>query len=374
MLSVVGQRLVLFSPSASAVNTVVAMARLESTTVACEVRVRVSATRVCAWTRRGGLCGCATERGCCVYTRAHGHEYHPLTAAAAALGFRACAEWAHPRVVGVHAVHDGHGTGASAASASANGGHERRLLGLLRRLELLALPAIPHRGRECAVLWACATHCPGTRLGYKGSIFWPFNTILVDMSAARISSRSSACVSGRTSTARARTVHVTAAASTQGSGKASSNVVVLGASGYTGSEIVRLLHLHPHLKITGMTAEANAGRPFEEVYPQHVGLDLPLLVKTAVRPLHLPSCIVGANAWAAHYIPVSPHCACIVQPPIAIPLDALDIQDGGSLVTRFMARGQRQSVDRSDGRGATHAPRRLDHAWQGKGRPLPSSN
>jgi hypothetical protein len=215
---------------------------------------------------------------------------------------------------------------------------------------------------------------PAWGIKAEGSIFWPFNTILVDMSAARISSRSSACVSGRTSTARARTVHVTAAASTQGSGKASSNVVVLGASGYTGSEIVRLLHLHPHLKITGMTAEANAGRPFEEVYPQHVGLDLPLLVKTAVRPLHLPSCIVGANAWAAHYIPVSPHCACIVQPPIAIPLDALDIQDGGSLVTRFMARGQRQSVDRSDGRGATHAPRRLDHAWQGKGRPLPSSN
>jgi hypothetical protein len=97
---------------------------------------------------------------------------------------------------------------------------------------------------------------------------------------------------------RSRTVRVACSAATQGSGKPTSNVVVLGASGYTGSEIVRLLHLHPHLKITGMTAESNAGRPFDEVYPQLGGLDLPLLVKTEVRPYASPL-IDAARACSA---------------------------------------------------------------------------
>jgi len=97
---------------------------------------------------------------------------------------------------------------------------------------------------------------------------------------------------------RSRTVRVACSAATQGSGKPTSNVVVLGASGYTGSEIVRLLHLHPHLKITGMTAESNAGRPFDEVYPQLGGLDLPLLVKTDVRPYASP--LIDAAERAAH--------------------------------------------------------------------------
>lgn len=98
---------------------------------------------------------------------------------------------------------------------------------------------------------------------------------------------------------RSRTVRVACSAATQGSGKPTSNVVVLGASGYTGSEIVRLLHLHPHLKITGMTAESNAGRPFDEVYPQLGGLDLPLLVKTEVRPYASLRLLEAAGACSA---------------------------------------------------------------------------
>lgn len=37
-------------------------------------------------------------------------------------------------------------------------------------------------------------------------------------------------------------------------------VAVLGASGYTGAEVVRLSALHPHLKITALTGEKQAGK------------------------------------------------------------------------------------------------------------------
>mmetsp|Transcript_18255 Transcript_18255/g.34765 ORF Transcript_18255/g.34765 Transcript_18255/m.34765 type:complete len:382 (-) Transcript_18255:408-1553(-) len=56
-------------------------------------------------------------------------------------------------------------------------------------------------------------------------------------------------------------------------------VAVLGASGYTGSEIVRLLAVHPQLDVVALTAESNAGRKFEDVYPQHQNLNLPVLTK-----------------------------------------------------------------------------------------------
>lgn len=37
-------------------------------------------------------------------------------------------------------------------------------------------------------------------------------------------------------------------------------VAVLGASGYTGEEVVRLLSLHPTFTITALTGESQAGK------------------------------------------------------------------------------------------------------------------
>ncbi|CAH9079720.1 unnamed protein product [Cuscuta epithymum] len=53
---------------------------------------------------------------------------------------------------------------------------------------------------------------------------------------------------------------------------------VLGASGYTGSEIIRLLANHPQFKITLMTADRKAGQSIESVFPHLVSQDLPNLV------------------------------------------------------------------------------------------------
>jgi N-acetyl-gamma-glutamyl-phosphate reductase len=52
---------------------------------------------------------------------------------------------------------------------------------------------------------------------------------------------------------------------------------VLGASGYTGADLVRLALAHPAMEITALTANSHAGKPMAEVFP-HLGfVDLPRL-------------------------------------------------------------------------------------------------
>jgi len=56
-------------------------------------------------------------------------------------------------------------------------------------------------------------------------------------------------------------------------------IAVLGASGYTGSELVRLLVRHPAAELVALTADSKAGRPMAEVYPQFAHLKLPTLTR-----------------------------------------------------------------------------------------------
>jgi N-acetyl-gamma-glutamyl-phosphate reductase len=55
-------------------------------------------------------------------------------------------------------------------------------------------------------------------------------------------------------------------------------VGVLGASGYTGAELVRLLLRHPKVEITLLTAERSAGKAMRDVFPQFSPYELPKLV------------------------------------------------------------------------------------------------
>jgi N-acetyl-gamma-glutamyl-phosphate reductase len=57
------------------------------------------------------------------------------------------------------------------------------------------------------------------------------------------------------------------------------NVAVLGASGYTGGELVRLLVRHPNVRLSALTAERHAGQPMAKVFPHLGHLGLPSLVK-----------------------------------------------------------------------------------------------
>src|SRR5687767_12588231 len=53
---------------------------------------------------------------------------------------------------------------------------------------------------------------------------------------------------------------------------------VLGASGYTGAELLRLLLGHPNVQITLLTAERRAGQDLRQVFPQYSPFALPKLV------------------------------------------------------------------------------------------------
>jgi N-acetyl-gamma-glutamyl-phosphate reductase len=56
------------------------------------------------------------------------------------------------------------------------------------------------------------------------------------------------------------------------------NVAILGASGYTGAELIRLIATHPDFKIAALSANAKAGQRMAQVFPHLRHLDLPELV------------------------------------------------------------------------------------------------
>jgi N-acetyl-gamma-glutamyl-phosphate reductase len=61
-------------------------------------------------------------------------------------------------------------------------------------------------------------------------------------------------------------------------------VAVLGASGYTGAELLRLLLTHPHVEIAALTADRHVGKDIAEVFPQFLDVGLPRLVSVDAVP------------------------------------------------------------------------------------------
>jgi len=56
-------------------------------------------------------------------------------------------------------------------------------------------------------------------------------------------------------------------------------IAILGASGYTGAELVRLIATHPDMTIGALSADRKAGMEMAEVFPHLRHLTLPKLVK-----------------------------------------------------------------------------------------------
>ncbi len=56
-------------------------------------------------------------------------------------------------------------------------------------------------------------------------------------------------------------------------------IAIVGASGYTGADLIRLLACHPHAEMRLLTANAHAGKPLSAVYPHLGGLRLPDLIR-----------------------------------------------------------------------------------------------
>jgi N-acetyl-gamma-glutamyl-phosphate reductase len=57
------------------------------------------------------------------------------------------------------------------------------------------------------------------------------------------------------------------------------NIAILGASGYTGAELIRLIASHPSMRIAALSADRKAGLSMSEVFPFLRHLDLPTLCK-----------------------------------------------------------------------------------------------
>jgi len=60
---------------------------------------------------------------------------------------------------------------------------------------------------------------------------------------------------------------------------AKKKIGVLGASGYTGADAVRLLARHPNAEISVLTANTHAGKAMDEVFPHFFALELPRLTE-----------------------------------------------------------------------------------------------
>jgi N-acetyl-gamma-glutamyl-phosphate reductase len=57
------------------------------------------------------------------------------------------------------------------------------------------------------------------------------------------------------------------------------NIAILGASGYTGAELVRLLAAHPSMRVKALSADRKAGMAMADVFPFLRHLALPILQK-----------------------------------------------------------------------------------------------
>src|SRR5690349_20797166 len=49
-------------------------------------------------------------------------------------------------------------------------------------------------------------------------------------------------------------------------------VGIIGAAGYTGAELVRLIHRHPRLELTYVAARERAGQKLEQALPSTAGV------------------------------------------------------------------------------------------------------
>lgn len=56
------------------------------------------------------------------------------------------------------------------------------------------------------------------------------------------------------------------------------NIAIIGASGYTGAELIRLLNTHPNANISLLTGDSQAGKEMGDVYPHLRFKNLPKLI------------------------------------------------------------------------------------------------
>ena len=75
----------------------------------------------------------------------------------------------------------------------------------------------------------------------------------------------------------------------------SEKIAVVGASGYSGEELVRLLIRHPAVDLVALTSRQHAGQRLDAIYPKFAGqkyADLPFIDSNVVSILESGSKVV----------------------------------------------------------------------------------
>ena len=92
---------------------------------------------------------------------------------------------------------------------------------------------------------------------------------------------------------------------------AKKKIGILGASGYTGADAVRLLARHPHAEITALTANTHAGKTMDEVFPHLFMLDLPRLKEWAYAGV-----LINMTGAAASYVATRQSATNLIPPAV----------------------------------------------------------
>ena len=74
---------------------------------------------------------------------------------------------------------------------------------------------------------------------------------------------------------------------------------ILGASGYTGAELVRLIATHPTIEIAALSPTERRGRRWGQVFPHLRHLDLPRLQR-------IEEIDFRASIWSSARCPMPP--------------------------------------------------------------------
>lgn len=82
-------------------------------------------------------------------------------------------------------------------------------------------------------------------------------------------------------------------------------VGILGASGYTGAELVRLLRGHPVFRIAALVGDSQAGQAMGAIYPHLAGMDLPPVTKADALDLSSIQLVFAClpHGVASHTLP-----------------------------------------------------------------------
>lgn len=98
------------------------------------------------------------------------------------------------------------------------------------------------------------------------------------------------------------------------------SIAVVGASGYTGGELLRLITLHPRFRLVAVTSEKSSGRPVAEVFP-HLATRVPLAFE-ALEPDLIAKRADAIFLALPHGTSFAPAAACLEEKKKVVDLSA----------------------------------------------------